>query len=258
MLMWSVTKNLNLGIFRFSPVFKEDDYSKSHLEKGKDYHDRFDRHVGRKLMMDFELPIINEYASSASSHLDFATGTGRIINAIKNQELLSYGIDVSKSMLKVAKENNPRAKLYCGNFYEGVPEVDGAKIDLITSFRFFPNADQKLRRDAMKYISSLSEFGGVLVINNHRNYWSIPFIFYRMFFLPYGQCGITHDQIVELAEQNGFELVTSKSFGVLPQNERKALFGWTITSWLEHKIYSITGGNHRLGYDVIYVFKKTR
>ncbi len=40
----------NLGIFRLSPENYYKDYSISHLQKGSDYHERFNTFVGRKIL----------------------------------------------------------------------------------------------------------------------------------------------------------------------------------------------------------------
>ena len=47
-------KYKNIGIFRITPENEYTNYSKSHLKKGKDYHNRFENFIGRKILFEFE------------------------------------------------------------------------------------------------------------------------------------------------------------------------------------------------------------
>ena len=45
----------------------------------------------------------------------------------------------------------------------------GREFNLITAFRFFLNAEENLRKDALNTITSLLSEDGYFVFNNHRN-----------------------------------------------------------------------------------------
>lgn len=104
-----------------------------------------------------------------SNHLDFASGTGRIAHFLEKNTKEQYLIDASKKMLDHAKKILDINKSIFIN--EDFNKINlNKKFDLITAFRFFPNAEIFLRNEAMKFISEHLDDGGLLIINNHHNY----------------------------------------------------------------------------------------
>lgn len=246
-------KYKNIGIFRLSPENEYSNYSISHLEKGDDYHERFNTLPGRRAIFDLEKDVVFSETSDFVNHLDFACGTGRWLSLPNIQN--SYGMDVSESMLKTARRNNPDSKIFKFNFKE-LDELKGLSFDLITAFRFFPNADLKLRRDAMRYIADKLNHNGTLILNNHRNFWSLSYIFFRFLFLGFWQAGMSHKQVVDLLKGSGLKVVESYSLGIIPQGEKKAALPWFIVNYIEKINARYFSKFHRLGYDVIYICKK--
>jgi SAM-dependent methyltransferase len=246
-------KYKNIGIFRLSPENEYSNYTISHFKKGDDYHNRFDSFPGRRHLFSLEKEVVFREASGFIDHLDFACGTGRWLSLPNTQN--SYGVDVSESMLKTARRNSPDSKIFKFNFKE-LDELKGLSFDLITAFRFFPNADLELRRDAMRYIADKLNHNGTLILNNHRNFWSLPYIFFRFLFLGFWQAGMSHKQVVDLLEGSGLRVVKSYSLGIIPQGERKAILPWFIVNYIERINARYFSKFHRLGYDVIYICKK--
>ena len=158
-------------------------------------------------------------------------------------------------MLDIARTENKNAKIICSDFQKEIPEINNIKFDLITAFRFFPNAEHRLRDNGMKYISSKLQNDGILICNNHRNFWSIPYFMKRLFFLG-GSEGMTNGQMIDLANKNSLELLKTYSIGILPQGEKKSLIPWIIVEKIETLIFKLTGKHHNIGYNVIFVFKK--
>jgi len=246
-------KYKNIGIFRLSPENEYSDYSISHLKKGDDYHDRFNTLPGRRVIFDLEKDVVFNETSDFANHLDFACGTGRWLSLPNIQN--SYGMDVSESMLETARRNNPGSKIFKFNFKE-LDELKGLSFDLITAFRFFPNADLELRSDAMRYIADKLNHNGTLILNNHRNFWSLPYIFFRFLFLGFWQAGMSHKQVVDLLEGSGLRVVKSYSLGIIPQGERRSILPWFVVNYIERINAKYFSKFHRLGYDVIYICKK--
>ena len=246
-------KYKNIGIFRLSPENEYSNYTRSHLKKGDDYHNRFDSLPGRRGLFFLEKEIVFRELNGSIDHLDFACGTGRWLNLPNTQN--SYGVDVSESMLKIAKRNNPTSKIFNFNFRE-LDELKDSSFDVITAFRFFSNADLELRRDAMSYIADKLNDNGKFILNNHRNFWSLPYIFFRFLFLGFWQAGMSHKQIINLVEDSGLKVIESYSLGIIPQGEKKAILPWFIVNYIEKVNARYFSKFHRLGYNVIYICKK--
>lgn len=113
--------------------------------------------------------IINIYFNKRDIHLlDFACGTGRISNYLEHRTKTSVGIDVSSSMLEIAKGKLKRTALIQSDL-TSKNVLQGRKFNLITAFRFFLNAEPDLRNAVMKVLVTLMSEDGYLVFNNHHN-----------------------------------------------------------------------------------------
>src|SRR5690554_5494081 len=77
------------------------------------------------------------------SHLDFACGSGRLIGFLRDRVGSSIGVDVSTDMLEIAKREVGDAKLIHADLTD-CDVLGQEKFQLITAFRFFPNAQEEL------------------------------------------------------------------------------------------------------------------
>jgi cyclopropane fatty-acyl-phospholipid synthase-like methyltransferase len=111
--------------------------------------------------------------------LDFACGTARITSFLEDKVDEAVGVDVSESMLAVAERKVKRAKLLHANLLKD-NLLAGEKFNLITAFRFFPNAEPALRNAALEVLTSLLSENGCLVLNNHINRQSMFHLYYRL------------------------------------------------------------------------------
>lgn len=111
------------------------------------------------------LPIL--FPSGIDRYLDFACGTGRVTSVVAPHANVSYGIDVSESMLSSAREKCDSTQFLLADITDSIPDV--GPVDLITAFRFFGNAQDELRRSALSALARLVKPNGLLLINNHRN-----------------------------------------------------------------------------------------
>lgn len=243
-------KYANLGIFRLTPVDSYLDYSDSHKGKGNQYDENFRSRIGRKFMYEWESKLITHYSSKSQNHLDFACGTGRITKISLSP--IRLGVDISESMLTVARRNCPAAEFRCGDFQKILRDEE--KFDLITAFRFFPNADNKLRYAVLSKLKEHLSPDGTIIINNHRNFWSLSMISFRLAFFKYGQAGLSHKQIKMLCAKYGFKIIKYYSYGVVPQNETVSIFPWSITKRIDELFVKIFP-KARAGYNVIYVLQ---
>lgn len=249
------------GPFRLNPRVPSAGYSDSHLSKGRKYHSRFEHRPGRKIVWEWEQSVINEILPELiplSLHLDFAGGTGRIASVFEESVKRQYILDISASMLETAHECGRTATLICRDFREGVPEIGDSEADLITAFRFFPNAEPELREQAMAFLATKLKPNGRLICNNHRNFWSVPYLAQRLLFYRGGSGGMRSQEMMKLGRRHGLSLVDYFSFGIIPQTERFAIVPWKVVEYLENLIYRSTDGQHLLGYNTLFVFERAK
>jgi SAM-dependent methyltransferase len=248
-----------LAPFRGRPAQATGDYTSSHRRKGADYHNRFAQLPGRRLAWTFErqfLALSLSRLAPVRSHLDFAGGTGRIAAAVGPYCEQQTILDVSGNMLAIAATHVPRARLLLADFRLNPDVIPAGTMDLVTSFRFFPNAEEQLRRGAMAFIARTLRPEGRLICNNHRNFWSLPYLAGRMLFLRAASGGMTNQQLIGLAQEHGLILLETRSMGIVPQTDRKALFPWKAVAQVERFAWKHWGACHQLGYNVIFVFAK--
>ena len=247
------------AIFLIKPLKKKysktKDYTTSHFDKGEDYHTKFEQLPGRKIVWDLEKKIITDYIEDKKNfiHLDFASGTGRIVKFLEQHNKEQFLIDSSKKMLDYAKKI---LNLNKSTFIdEDFTKINlNKKFDLITAFRFFPNAEIFLREKAMKFISDHLDDNGILILNNHYNFWSIPLFFSRLTFRSNG-FGMTHQELVNLVKMNNLRVYKYKSVGLLTNKERGSIIPWKLISKVENFLYK-KNPNHLMGYNVIYLIGK--
>ncbi len=114
------------------------------------------------------------------SYLDFACGTGRVIQHVGPHFSRAVGIDVSEAMLKRARKRNPASEFICFDT-RSAPDAVNEQFDLITAFRFILNADADDRYVALSWLRRrLRKDTGRLLVNNHGNFWSHKIITHGM------------------------------------------------------------------------------
>lgn len=221
-----------------------EDYRSSHQGKGEDYHARFSGSSHRALMWRIEQDILRDlmraYFSTSSlerplsrskgvRHLDFACGTGRVLKLLEDEVDVSTGVDVAPSMLEIARREAERAEFHCVDITRD--DVLGERqFDLITAFRFFPNAEPALRDEAMARLALSLAPGGILVFNNHLRAGSLR---HRAIQAKVLRGELTNkrrrhvmsdEEVSALAARHDLAVVESRHLGLLPvQKERRPL-----------------------------------
>ncbi|UCG57495.1 MAG: class I SAM-dependent methyltransferase [Phycisphaerales bacterium] len=150
-------------------------YRDSHkaLDKGEVYDGNYERIPWRRFLWSREqkilLSILEKYFEGRDTHLlDFACGTGRITGLLEDRVKTSTAVDVSPSMLAVARTKLKRTEIIEADITTD-NVLKGRKFNLITAFRFFVNAEPSLRSQAMTTLAGLLSEDGLLVFNNHHN-----------------------------------------------------------------------------------------
>lgn len=210
-------------------------YTESHkyTGKGAEYEQHYQTQAWDRFLWSREqeiLPkILGRYFADREIHLlDFACGTGRITSILENYATTSTGIDVSESMLKIAREKLNRTELIETDITEDNIFKAG-KFNLIIAFRFFLNAEPELRTKAMRTLSDLMTDDGLLVFNNHHNSGS-PWI---KLLNMYSRCRNTNgtfntmsiDQMRQLAGEAGLEIIEIYATGFFHPPKVPVSFG---------------------------------
>jgi predicted TPR repeat methyltransferase len=204
------------------------DYRKSHLhpDKGESYHSSFSKNPYRKMVWHFEKDILEQilsqfYKCSEIHHFDFACGTGRILSHLANRTTRSVGVDLSPSMLEIARKDNSSAEIIEADLTQNDILKD-QRFNLITAFRFFPNAEEELRMEAMQVLVRHLEDDGYIVFNNHMNTGSIRQRL-NMLIRRRQLKGMNLAEVKSLLAKNGLEIVKIYHLCVFPASESHML-----------------------------------
>jgi len=150
----------------------EPDYRSSHLDRGASYDSRLASNAFDAYMSAWErryIPAIVRrlFPAGPQRYLDFACGTGRITEQIAPLAKQSTGVDISPTMIDEARRKCPATRFHLGDITTDDPDL--GSFDLVSSFRFFGNAQPELRDAALRAITKRLDDDGRLLINSHRN-----------------------------------------------------------------------------------------
>ena len=147
------------------------EYQQTHMNKGDTYDATISAHPFDAYMARIEAAylrdIVPTLADRHSRYLDFASGTGRITETVSPLVGESIGVDISDSMLRIARQKCPAVRFLCMDIAHDSEDL--GQFDLATSFRFFGNAEDDLRRTVLRALARLIRPGGHLIVNSHRN-----------------------------------------------------------------------------------------
>jgi SAM-dependent methyltransferase len=233
-------------------------YTDKHKGRGLDYHETFSPEVNPYRAMVWRLEqraldgILRQHlASRTINHLDFACGTGRILGHFSGHVSSATGVDVSSSMIEVARQVAPRAELLEADLTQ--QDVLGERsFDLITAFRFFPNAEPELRQAVISVLARHLAANGVLVFNNHKNRNSLRWRISRLRGRGSTAGTMTHADVEALVTRAGLRILQVIPLATLPLSEKHLLVPIALAEPLERMIsgWSPLAG---LAQDVIYV-----
>jgi len=221
-------------------------YRDSHLDEGQEYHDKFFSGPYRSAIWKIEQEILEAILGRYRLRyreplrmLDFACGTGRVLQLFENQVDSAVGIDISETMLAVAKSHLQGTELLQADLTRE-PILAGRQFELITAFRFFPNAEPLLREEVMRELVTLLADDGILVLNNHLRCSGSKLRLRRAIhrFAKKEKDRDLHcmsDAEVEaLAERFGLKIVEIHPLGILPVlKEKKPILPRSLISGIE-------------------------
>ena len=160
---------------------RDNSYRCSHQSpmRGEYYDELFETSSWVKFIWQREqdtlVKVLNDfYRNKKITLLDFACGTGRITEFLEDKVNYSTSVDVSESMLKIARKKLKLTKIIKADLTNNNILI-GKKYNLITAFRFFLNAELELRREVLEVIVSLLSQDGYFLFNIHQN-WGSPIV----------------------------------------------------------------------------------
>lgn len=240
------------------------DYRSSHL--GDRCPAEFDGHYitghGHLYWNHFERPYLEALFARLGReypgrYLDFACGTGRIMELASRHFVETVGIDVSEAMLNEARRRVPAARLVQADVM--TDSLDVGSFRVISLFRFILSSEDHLREGVLRWLRTVIASDGVLVVNNHLNRWSVTGLRHRLRNVVHGRTGgpPTERHMEMLLRLCGFEIVEAYGFGVIPpwRDTRPALSMQLL------RLERILGASKRLqayAKDRIYVCRPIR
>lgn len=190
------------------------DYRESHKQSGTSYDKNLEEEAISAYMTKLEDTLLRTvvpslFPDSPPVYLDFACGTGRITKVVSPMSARSFGVDVSESMLEKAKLKCPDTQFFHIDITQNSLKLEPC--DLITAFRFFGNAQDALRVNVLFEFNRLLKKEGYLLINNHRNPWSLQYLLGR---LTGGrnELDLSHIKLKKMLNDSGFKIV--KVYGI--------------------------------------------
>ncbi len=221
-------------------------YTDRHKARGRDYDETFSPTVNpyRAMTWRLEQRALNEIVRRHPDYgeialLDFACGTGRILAHLYGQVGSITGIDVSPSMLEVARQVAPGAELIEADLTER--DVLGERyFDLITAFRFFPNAEPELRRTIFRVLARHLAPRGLLVFNNHKNLGSLRGRFVRLSKREVGRGTMTPAEVEALVADAGLRILQVIPFGTVPASDKHLPLPVALLEPLERWLSRVT------------------
>lgn len=151
-------------------------------------------------------------------YLDFACGSGRVLQETENIFSKSYGIDVSNTMLNIARKKIKKSKLLQLDITKSFLPDNEIKFDIITAYRFFLNANNSLRYESLFHLHSLLKPNGKLIFNLHGNKWSFHLIYWFWAKIHNKEMRVlSYSGINKMIKQFDFTIVKVYGYGFLPR-----------------------------------------
>jgi len=230
-------------------------YRESHTSKdrGKIYDsvytsDTYDSRVWKleKKLLEKDFARLNQ--KPVKNYLDFACGTGRILEIFEKKSINTIGIDVSKEMLKEATEKYQNTQFIISDITKN-RRIFNHKFELITAFRFFYNAEDILRKEVLQVLYKLLKENGIFICNTHGNRNKLNIFTYRQ-----NRKTLSFEKMKNLLEQHHFDIIKIYGISYLPYLFSKFLPEkiWLIIEKVLIKIKYLK----KFGTDIIFICRK--
>lgn len=236
------------------------DYRVSHTTsgKGQSYNNNFEfmawrRYVWHREQCVLDNAVRTHFANKPIRHLDFACGTGRILNHLAGRAEISTGIDVSESMLELARRKVTSAEIIKADLTE-TDVLGDRSFNLITAFRFFPNAQPLLRKQVINCLSKHLASDGLLIFNNHQNHTSLRYQIARLRGRQWRT--MSSREVRQLLSSTGLTIDKVFPIGVLPAVDGHMLVPSCIHRLLDSLLNTCRVG-HILAQNLVYICRNT-
>jgi ubiquinone/menaquinone biosynthesis C-methylase UbiE len=199
-----------------SDIGASDDYRVSHLQRGGTYDATlaaapFDAYMARREHQLLSRIVPALFGATKPRYLDFACGTGRVTASVAAFAAQATGVDISPSMLEEARRKCPSVRFVHADLTKD--NVDLGPFDLITSFRFFGNAQPELRDSVLRTLNRLMAPRGHLIINSHRNPHSFAALLHTATGGASTGMDLTYSTLKSTLQKSGFEIARSYPIG---------------------------------------------
>lgn len=243
-------------------VHLTDDYRDSHKapEKGENYDSSFYKKNYKNLALKWEEKILKQTLKKhkVKDYIDFACGTGRITRIIEPYVENAKGIDVSESMLNVAKSKSKKTVFKEVDITrEDVSDIDA--VDLVSAFRFFTNAQESLRKEVIDVLVTKIKPDGLFIFNLHMNSSSPFAIMARVYETFAGKReGFNHLSLENFKKRHlnrlGLEVLEVHGYGVIPIIREEKIYPslfLSLLSKIENTLTFIPGMKHFSKYQIV-------
>jgi SAM-dependent methyltransferase len=155
---------------------------------------------------------------------DFACGTGRAIRTLEGLVREAHGYDTSAEMMAKAAEVGSQAEWHQIPVDGPVPNpVPAGHPAIVTMFRLLLNVDETVRDRAIAFAAKAlpTPDAGLLVVENHGNAGSVRHLRARRHSGERWFAELSHDEIGQLFDRHGFEIVERTGFSMLTESLSK-------------------------------------
>lgn len=238
-----------------------DDYRMSHQDEAHaaSYDAGFLENRHRAIMWRLEQAALDDvlqrcFRGRRIEALDFACGTGRIAAFLESRGASGVGVDVSAAMLAFGRHKVCRFELIEGDLTRD--DVLGERqFDLVTAFRFFPNAEPVLRRQALRVMARHMAPGACLVFNNHLNRSSLQLRLMRLFRNPDARFSMAQAEVDAMLPEAGLRVIRLYVIGLFPATVKHVLLPVRMLGVLERAASGL-GWFKALFQDLVFVCQR--
>jgi predicted TPR repeat methyltransferase len=164
-----------------------------------------------------------------------------------------YGVDLSESMLNECRKKLPKAELIQADITRD-DVLGDIKFDLITAFRFFPNAQASLRSEAIKSLTRHLKSDGLLVFNNHRNKSSTLFSLAKI--IKKNVPTMSNIDVEQLVASAGLKILKVFPVGALPGYDNHPVILPLSIHKIADEFTNLLGAGRIFCQNIIYICQK--
>jgi SAM-dependent methyltransferase len=198
--------------------------------------------------------VIREFGGRSPVQHDFACGTGRAIRTLHGLVRDAHGYDVSAEMMAKAAAVGSQAQWHQVPV-DGPPPmpVQAGLPAIVTMFRLLLNVDDEVRDRALKFAAAAlpSPDAGLLVVENHGNARSVRHLRARRHSGERWFAELSHEQVAELLDRHGFEIVERRGFSMLTPSLYTVPFARAADAAMTR-----VPGSDALAVDVLYTARR--